>query len=650
MNTNPRIATLAKQLEAASAAYYAGGAPIMSDAQFDTLRDELEKLDPNHAFLKVVGAPAPSGGWNKVKHAIPMRSLNKAQPVDGDQHAELNAWAKGKAEPLIVTEKLDGISIALTYRNGKLAQALTRGDGETGEDITRNVLLMKGFPRILPDPGTVHVRGEVVCLKSDFKRHFPGESNPRNTASGTAKRQSDPAPCKHLTVISYQYLPNGMPPATKADELKQLASLGFTVPNYGVGSLQYVHGYYEQYVTLRRDQLDYDIDGLVVEVNDRDAREALGERNHRPAGAVAYKFPHEQKPTILRAIRWQVGKSGRVTPVAEFDTVNLAGANVKQASLHNVGNIQRLVDDHHTTRGILNACLSEGDQILVARRNDVIPYVEALLKEANGTALITPTDCPDCTKPLVMDGEYLVCTNHDECPAQVSGAIKRWLDKIGVLHFGDALVQALIDSGRVQTIPDLYKQDEKDLAANLYIGGRLAGGTVLKAYRNLRDKRKTSLPLHVFVGSLGIPMIGRSMAKTIVDAGFDSLNAMSKATPAQIAAIPGVGSTKAASFVEGYWDRLHIITGLLAVGVTYEVPKVGPLSGKTFCQTGVRDNQLAAALEGAGASQKSSVSKGLDYLICLDKSGSSGKLTKARQYGTEIMEVDDAWKLIGGRP
>ena len=649
MSTNPRIATLAKQLEAASAAYYGGGKPIMSDAAFDALRDELETLDPNHAFLKVVGAPAPSGGWNKVKHAIPMRSLNKAQPVDGNQHAELDSWASGKGTDFLVTEKLDGISIALTYRNGKLVQALTRGDGETGEDITRNVLLMKGFPRVLPDPGTTYVRGEVVCLKSDFKRHFPGESNPRNTASGTAKRQSDPAPCKHLTIIAYQYLPNGMPPATKADELEALKRLGFTIPNYGVGPLQYVQGYYEQYVAVVRDQIDYDIDGLVVEVNDRDAREALGERNHRPAGAVAYKFPHEQKPTILRAIRWQVGKSGRVTPVAEFDTVNLAGANVKQASLHNVGNIQRLVDEYHGSSHP-GGDLAVGDKILVARRNDVIPYVEALLDDGKGTMLITPTTCPDCTKPLLMDGEYLVCNNHDECPAQVSGAIKRWLDKIGVLHFGDALVQALIDSGRVQTIPDLYKQDEKDLAANLYIGGRLAGGTVLKAYRNLRDKRKMSLPLHVFVGALGIPLIGRSMAKTIVDGGFDTLNAMSKATPAQIAAIPGVGSTKAASFVDGYWDRLHIITGLLAVGVTYEVPKVGPLSGKSFCQTGVRDNQLAAALEGAGATQKSSVSKGLGYLICLDPNGTSGKLNKARQYGTELLTVTDAWQLVGGKP
>jgi DNA ligase (NAD+) len=640
-----RITQLADQLQKASDAYYAGGKPVMSDARFDILRDELEALDPAHAFLAKTGAPVAGGGWAKVTHAIPMRSLNKAQA-----DADLVKWAgtgSDHKDRYLVTEKLDGISIALTYRNGKLVQAATRGDGAIGEDITRNVLLMKGAVKQISLQGNVYVRGEVVCLKSDFARHFPGESNPRNTASGTAKRQSNPAPCKHLTVIAYQYLPEGVAPATKSEEMRLLALMGFVTPTHGVGGIQYVQGYYETYVKTARAALDYDIDGLVIEINDRDAREALGERNHRPAGAIAYKFPHEQKPTILRSIRWQVGNSGRVTPVAEFDSVNLAVANVVKASLHNIGNIDRLIADGPTSP---MPCLCVGDQILVARRNDVIPYVEARLAIAPGAppTLTAPNACPECSTALAMDGEYLVCDNHDACPAQVSGAIKRWLTKIGVLHFGDAMVQALIDSGRVNTIPDLYKQDPKDLAANLYIGGRLAGGTALKAYQNL--SRKMTLPINVMIGSLGIPMVGRSTVQKIVEAGFDDLNLLSKATKAQIAAIPGVGQSKADAFVEGYWDRLDIVCALLAVGVRYEKPKQGPLSGTTFCLTGFRDKALTAALEGQGATEKSGVSKTLTYLVALDKASTSGKLAKARKYGSKVIDQSDAWALVGGRP
>ncbi len=635
------ITTLVTRLQQASDAYYNGN-PSMSDAAFDALRDQLEVLDPTNAFLSVTGAPVAGGGWVKVTHSIPMRSLNKAQT-----DADLVDWSSGLGSDFLVTEKLDGISIALTYKDGKLVQAVTRGDGAIGEDITRNVLLMKGAVKQIPVMDNVYIRGEVICRKSDFARHFPGESNPRNTASGTAKRQSNPAPCQHLTVIAYQYLPNGVALSSKRDELGNLATLGFIVPNYGRGSLQYVQGFYESYVKGVRTSIDYDIDGLVVEVDNRHAREALGERNHRPAGAIAYKFPHEELPTTLRDIRWQVGNSGRVTPVAEFDSVNLAGANVKQASLHNLGNIQRLIDDGPTSP---LPALCAGDCIMVARRNDVIPYVEARLTVATGApaTLTAPAVCPECSTALKMDGEYLVCDNHDECPAQVSGAMKRWINKIGVLHFGDALVQALIDSGRVNTIPDLYKQDEKDLAANLYIGNRVAGGTVLKAYTNLR--RKMTLPLHVLVGSLGIPMVGRTTVQSIVDAGYDDLNKMSKATKAQIALVPGVGSSKADAFVEGFWDRLGIITGLLAVGVTYEKPKQGPMTGQSFCLTGFRDKQLTAALEAQGATEKSSVGKTLTYLIALDASGTTGKLAKARSYGTKVIDQGAAWGLVGGKP
>ena len=634
-----RVIQLAQQIKAARDAYY-NGTPILSDAAYDAMEDELRKLDPGHPILKQIGASAPvASGWAKVRHGQRMSSLNKAQTID-----DLQAWwdSCGKP-PVFVTEKLDGISISLRYEQGVMVQALTRGDGETGEDITRNVLLMKGFPKQMNSGFTAYVRGEIVCKKSDFAAHFPGESNPRNTASGTAKRQSDPEKCKHLTIIAYQLLHDSGALSTKAGEIDALARLGFTVPWFGYGStLAYVEGVYETYVDVTRDSLDYDIDGLVVEVNVTSSRETLGDLNNRPKGAIALKFPHDAKQTTLRDIQWQVGNSGRITPVAIFDTVNLAGANVSKASLHNIDYIESLVNEHNTSH------LAVGDSVLVSRRNDVIPYVEGLLvPDTTGKILTVPTVCPDCGSDLERDGAYLVCPNGLACPAQVAGAVKRWVKKLGVLDWGDTVIDALCEQGLVTSPADLYTLQD-DVLSEVQLSGRKVGSTATKMLDNLHAADKKELPLHVIVGSIGIPLIGRSMAKTIANAGFDTLDKMTKATEAQIAAIPGVGTTKAASFVKGMDTGLALLCALLGNGIKVAKPAAnGPLKGKSVCMTGFRDAGMVSAIEAQGGTVKSGVSKGLDYLVAADPTSTSGKAQKAHQYGTKIIGIDEMNKLLG---
>ena len=258
---------------------------------------------------------------------------------------------------------------------------------------------------------------------------------------------------------------------------------------------------------------------------------------------------------------------------------------------------------------------------------------------------LAPTHCPECNETLVRDGAYLRCTNGDACPAQIAGAVKRWISKIGVLHFGDALIDLLCESGKVETIADLYKLDPKDVA-QMGMGGRQVGGTATKAFNNLHAAR--TLPLHVFVGSLGIEHIGRSMAQTIVDAGFDSLNKMSKARITDIAAIPGVGQTKAEAFVEGFWDLLDrgTITGLMQF-ITIANKATGAFTGKSVCFTGFRDKTLEAEVEAQGGTIKSSVGKGLTLLVSKDPNSTSGKAQDAAKHGVEVIGIDELKTRLG---
>jgi len=257
-----------------------------------------------------------------------------------------------------------------------------------------------------------------------------------------------------------------------------------------------------------------------------------------------------------------------------------------------------------------------------------------------------PTECPECSTRLKFEGEYLVCRGLD-CPAQVAGAIKRWVTKIGVLQWGDSIIEALCDTGRVKTPADLYTLDDDELS-DVELSGRKVGGSAKIMLDNLYGKME--LDLHVFVGALGIPLISRSMAKTIVDAGYDTLSKMYKATESEVAAIPGLGTTKAKAFVGGIQDKITLINSLLQEGVSVKKPSTGPLKGKSICMTGFRDPAMTDAIEAAGGTVKSGVSKKLDILVAQDPSSTSGKAKKARGYGVKIMGIDDMWTMLGGQP
>ncbi len=298
----------------------------------------------------------------------------------------------------------------------------------------------------------------------------------------------------------------------------------------------------------------------------------------------------------------------------------------------------------------------ENATILVSRRNDVIPYVEALVsQDLKKDEFEAPHDCPECGFNLKMDGEYLVCGNEGDgpgssgCPAQILGGIRRWVKKIGVLHFGDRLIEAVVEAGMVKTIPDLYRLDEQAMAA-LSLNGRRVGGAAKRALGSLHAHK--TLPLDTFVGSLGIPLCGRRMVGMLMDAGICDLNMLSQATESQLARVPGFGVDKARAFRVGFDSRKDTILGLYAVGVTAapHEPKTstsGVLSGVSVCMTGFRDKSMESAIGAAGGTVKFSVGKTLGILVAKDPNSKSGKAHKARTFGVEVIGPDEMWTRLG---
>lgn len=623
--TRTYIKLLAERVQSLRDAYY-NGSPLVSDAEYDALEDELRDIDPAHPVLKAVGAPAPSStGWKKVRHTIPMGSLSKAQTS-----TDMAAWVK--ATPglgYVVSEKLDGCSISLRYENGQFVQAVTRGDGEEGEDITANVAKMN-FPKKIMAPYTGGIRGEVMLTLSAFKRHFPGAKNPRNTVSGTMKRL-DGAGCEHLTVMVYEF---DNSTGNKASVLATARGLGFETPNYTVvADMAGIQEIYDRYVNTERASLDYEIDGLVVEVDDREARDQFGVTDGRPKGAVAYKFPHDRKTTTLKYVEWQVGATGRVTPVALFDPVRLAGAVVSQATLHNVGYMSRL------------GGLRQGDVIEVSRRNDVIPAVENVVSTHGGAQFYHPESCPECHAELDYEGEYLVCRN-GACPAILAGGIRRWVEKIGVLNFGEGLITALVNNGLLHDCSDLYNVSISDIEQTVMPDGRMVGqATANRAIDGLCSRMV--LDLHVFVGALGIPLFGRSMVKVLVDAGYDTLEKLRAMTLNDLSQIEGVGPTKGQAFLYGLIERRDLINRLLDSGIKIKTRNTtGNMAGKSLCMTGFRDAAMQTAFEAAGGTVKSSVGKGLTYLVAKDAGSGSAKLQKARDLGVTVLTPEEMRRLL----
>lgn len=625
--SNSKIKTLCDKIISARKDYYSGGGSSISDALYDSWCDELQLLDPKNPVLVGIGSE-PVSDWEKYTHKVPMGSLNKSQTK-----SEFASWFYkyiGINDELFLTLKLDGLSLSLIYEDGVLKVAATRGSGVTGENIISNVIKMEGVPLRLPQKINATIRGEIVLKKDNHQKHFADYSNPRNAASGVSRRY-DGSGAEHLTVLVYEMVSDDVELSSFKEMFDKLTSLGFIVPEYFVfKDLDSAWDEKQDWQSSKRSNYKIDLDGLVASNNSLTKWQHHGSLNDRPRASIAIKFDSVSKETVVVDIINQVGNSGRITPVAVFDPkVNIMGAEIEKASLHNYANIQTLG-------------LDIGCTVLVSRNNDVIPFLKEVIK-STGTIYQEPTDCPNCSSILEKKGQYLQCNNIN-CSSRVEGKIKNWIKELNILEWGDTLIEKLVSSSKVNKISDLYCLKEVDLSSIERMGEKSAK----KCLKLLHEKMEMSLD--VFIGGFSIPTIGSSTIRLIMQNGYDNLQDFFDASENDFENIKGLGPVKAKSLYYGLEENEEEMNKLIELGIVIKQKSTGPLSSKSIAFTGAMINKRAILESWAidnGAQIKSSVNKDLDFLVINDMNSTSSKVASAKKYNVKMISEDQFLKMIG---
>ncbi|GAB1484460.1 NAD-dependent DNA ligase LigA [Treponema sp.] len=601
------------------ASYYNGEAEI-SDAEFDALWDELQRRSPENPLLKKVG-PDALDSFQKARHLIPMGSQEKAANPE-----EYRSWAlKTGLEAVLVQYKLDGASLELQYEEGLLVRAVTRGDGLTGDDITRNAIKMQGAVRDLGLDFSGGIRGEVIMTREIWRSKYSDKANCRNAANGLMRRK-DGQGAEDLKLVCYDASATGNDDyfSSELEKIAWLQERGFyTTPTMSFSSIEDVISYRER-VSLLRPELEYDIDGLVVKENETDMADL---RKARPERQIAFKFELEEATSILREVIWS--ESGATyTPIGIVDPVRLGGTTVQRANLNNPAMIKELN-------------LRIGSSVIVVKRGEIIPKIErlALVQGGEGEAISYPSHCSTCGTALSDLGTRLLCPN-PECPKRIHHRIEKWISVLDIREFGDKLLRRLYENGRLQGIADLYSLTEEELLA-LDRMGELSARKVLN---NIRKERSISLAL--FVAGFDFEGVGETILEKVVLRGFDSLEKLRSASVQDLASVPGLGEITSRAITEGFYRNKGDMDATLAAGIISIAPPVDPASlplrGLSFCFTGelktIKRNSAEERLKALGASVKNSVVKDLSYLVTNDVSSGSSKCQKALKLGIPILD------------
>ena len=680
-----RAAELNRILNHAAYAYYALDNPELTDAEFDRLLIELQQLEAAYpelvtedSYTQRVGGYV-SEQFEPVQHAARMYSMDDAMNLE-----ELDAWLSRTDEALGASPtnpvaytcelKIDGLGVALTYRDGQFVRAATRGDGSTGENVTANVLTIFDVPRELALAGleqvenrglnqSIEVRGEVYMPKHSFIRlnedaDAAGKqpfANPRNAAAGSL-RQKDPKITAHRDLETFIYAVADESPLdvhSQWEFLNWLRSCGFNVNPHARRCLsaQEVHDFCAQALEQRGD-LNYDIDGVVVKVDSFASQEALGFTSRAPRWAIAFKFPPEEKQTVLREIRIQVGRTGVLTPVAEFDPVTVAGSTIARATLHNLDEIRR-------------KNVREGDTIIVHKAGDVIPEVVGPvlnLRPVDAVEFQMPATCPSCGSPVIQEeGEVAFRCVSIDCPAQAVERLIHWGSRkaMDIDGLGDELINRMVEEGVLSDVADFYDKLTEETLASMPTGrvydtdtaDHLSGDsipvghTIAKKVMAQVEESKTRGLGRVLFG-IGMRHVGANVAELLAQE-FGSIQALATAPVEKIAEIPGIGPKIAESVHEFFSipENVAVIERLRHAGVALEEKKSEnelpqTLAGLTFVLTGTLEHftrdEAGAQLKAMGAKVSGSVSKKTSFVVAGEAAGS--KLTKAESLGVPVLD------------
>ncbi len=631
-----RINELVSLIKKYQTSYYNGEGEI-SDAEFDALWDELKNLDPENEILKKIGTD--SGNFAKLRHVMPMGSQEKAANPE-----QFLGWAsKHVYDEYFVEFKLDGASLELQYEHGKLVHAVTRGDGTIGDDITVNAKKMNGVAAALFDlAGNLidysgGIRGEVIMTHDVHKEKFSDKANCRNAANGLMKRK-DGEGCEYLKLIVYDaFSPSGNQPFNDEEsKINWLKSCGFnTVPLKICKSPQEVIEYRSHVMDIRN-QLEYDIDGLVIkerQINFQDASRA------RPDRQIAFKFSLEEAVTILRSVDWSVN-GGTYTPVAIFDEVELNGTKVQRASLANPDTMKAL--------GVKIGC-----KVVVVKRGEIIPKIESVIHEDAlcESPVVFPDKCECCGSKLIDNGSRLYCPNK-KCSKRILHQLLKWVQVADIRDLGETLVTQLFEKGKVQSISDLYKLSAEDLTPFFLNEESLAAEKkslgAEKVAASIQNHRKMSLA--VFVAGFDIEGIGETSVEKLVAAGFNTLNALLNMTVEQASAVYGFAEILAKTAVDGLNENALEMRFLAENFVEIVQDSAGKLVGKSFCFTGelhsMKRNDAEALVKANGGTCKSSVTKDLSYLVTNDVSSGSSKNQKAVKFGIPVINEEQFFKML----
>lgn len=652
MDIKTRMDELIDQINYHSNKYYNDDAPEISDYEYDNLMKELIKIEEENPQIKRSDSPSsrvggkPLDKFTQITHKIPMLSLSNAYSDKDlkDFDKRVRELADDSVE-YVVEFKIDGLSVGLTYKNGVFEKGATRGNGVVGEDITENLRTVKTIPLKINDTEEVVVRGEVYISKQNFEKinELQEEqglqlfANPRNLAAGTLRQLDSKLTAKRpldIFIFNLEYIENTNL-KSHSESLEYLKNLGFKVStDYKVCSN--IEGVIEhiEYWTENRSKLPFEIDGMVIKVNDLQQREVMGYTAKSPRWAIAYKFPAEQKKTKLIDIIVEVGRTGTITPTAILEPVRLAGTTVSRATLHN--------EDYINEKDI-----KIGDTVLVQKAGDIIPQVVQVVKDdrdGNEIEFKFPDKCPVCSEPTVrLEGEAAVKCINISCPAQIRRGIIHFAsrDAMNIEGLGESIVGLLLDNNIIKDIADLYYIKKEDVI-NLERMGEKSAENLIKAIEKSKQNE-----LYRLINGLGIKYIGVKGAKVLAK-NFDSLDEIINADAVQLTNLEEFGDIMANSVVEFFKEEknMTVINKLKESGVNTESIKnkdesiVNIFEGMKIVLTGtlptLKRNDAKEMIEARGGKATSSVSKSTTFVLAGEEAGS--KLTKANELGVKVID------------